>query len=168
MQTPLSSCPPQIISEEQNNQFDKNMFEVNIVSFGYKSGPAPSANMLFDMRFLDNPYWVEELRPLTGLDKAVRDYVTEQSLAKHFLQQLISMTSELLPAMVKRKAKSVTIAFGCTGGQHRSTSIAEYTAEELKRLFPHYTIKIFHRELGEHVRRSEFDCSSPVRQDKTT
>lgn len=133
------------------SQTNVNMFEIKIVSFGYKSGPPPNANMLFDVRFLDNPYWVEELRPLTGLDRAVQDYVIEQALAKHFLHAFLSMASEVLPEMSKKKATHVTIAFGCTGGQHRSTSIAEYTAKQLGELFPNYTIKISHRELDGHA-----------------
>ena len=137
---------------------DERMLEIKIVSFGYKSGAPPNANMLFDVRFLDNPYWVEELRPLTGLDKAVQKFVIEQPLAQHFLHSLIAMAKEVLPEMAKRNAKTVTIAFGCTGGQHRSASIAEYTARKLKELFPHYMVRISHRELDGRGSVSEDDA----------
>ena len=139
---------------------NERMLEIKIVSFGYKSGPPPHANMLFDVRFLDNPYWVEELRPLNGLDKTVQKYVIEQPLAQHFLHSLIAMASEVLPEMAKRNAKTVTIAFGCTGGQHRSASIAEYTAQKLKELFPDYMVRISHRELDGRRSVSEDDARS--------
>jgi len=126
---------------------DGMVLEIKIVSFGYKAGPPPNANMLFDVRFLNNPYWVEHLRPLNGLDKEVQDYVIEQPLAKLFLNALMSMADTILPEMAKRKVKVVTIAFGCTGGQHRSCAIAEFTAKKLNEHFPQYMVKIFHREL---------------------
>jgi RNase adapter protein RapZ len=145
-----------------SGQSDESMLEVKIVSFGYKSGPPPHANMLFDVRFLDNPYWVEALRPLTGLDRAVQEYVIEQPLAQHFLHSLIAMASEVLPEMSKRNAKTVTIAFGCTGGQHRSASIAEYTAAKIRELFPRYMVRISHRELDGRASVSEDGERSPV------
>ena len=159
METPLTTIRHRA-TEGAIELSDANMLEIKIVSFGYKSGPPPHANMLFDVRFLDNPYWVEELRPLTGLDKAVQEYVLEQPLAKHFLHSLIAMASEVLPEMAKRKAKAVTIAFGCTGGQHRSASIAEYTAKTLKELFPRYMVRISHRELDGRRSVSEDDARS--------
>jgi RNase adaptor protein for sRNA GlmZ degradation len=123
------------------------MVEIKIVSFGYKAGSAPPANMLFDVRFLDNPYWVEELRPLTGLDKPVQDYVLEQPLSKHFLSCVHSMIVQILPKMAKSGTQSLTIAFGCTGGQHRSVSLVEALARTLKETLPGRVIKLTHREL---------------------
>jgi hypothetical protein len=125
------------------------MLTIDIISFGYKAGPPPEANMLFDMRFLDNPYWVDELRPMTGLDKPVQDYVLEQTLAKQFLVSFLEIVNIVLPAMKERDTKTFTIAFGCTGGQHRSTSFVEYVAKVLKEKLPEsgYMIKLSHREL---------------------
>jgi UPF0042 nucleotide-binding protein len=137
----------QNVSETQHVSTDGVMLEIKIVSFGYKSGSVPHANMLFDVRFLDNPYWVDDLRPLTGLDKAVQDYVMAQPLAQQFLTGLTSLVMQMLPEMDKREAKTLTIALGCTGGQHRSVSLAEFLAKALKRSLPNHIVKISHREL---------------------
>ena len=122
-------------------------FQILITSFGYKAGSPPPANMLFDVRFLQNPYWVEELRPLTGLDKPVQDYVLSQPLAQEFLTSCIGLLELVLPHMEAREMPDFTVAFGCTGGQHRSTSVALAAAEKLRDLFPDYMIRICHREL---------------------
>lgn len=149
-------------------QSDERMLEVKIVSFGYKSGPPPHANMLFDVRFLDNPFWVEGLRSLTGLDKPVQEYVLSQPAAKHFLNALIAMATKVLPEMEYRNAKVVTIAFGCTGGQHRSASLAEYTAKKFRELFPRYMIKISHRELDGRSSLSDDGDRHRVVKDRAT
>jgi UPF0042 nucleotide-binding protein len=129
--------------EKENEQLS-----VTIISFGYKEGPPPNANVLFDVRFLKNPYWVDELRPLTGLDKAVQDYVLEQEAAKDFLQSIIAMMKSLLPQLTELNIYEFTIAFGCTGGQHRSTALAESLSKELKSIFPKYEFACKHRELS--------------------
>ena len=105
-----------------------------IVSFGYKHGLPIDVDLVLDCRFLPNPHWVDELRPLTGLDAPVRDYVLEQPLTNAFLERLERMLGLLLPAYVREGKSYLTIAFGCTGGQHRSVAIAEATGEILKRL----------------------------------
>src|SRR5580658_2531423 len=79
----------------------KGELEVRVISFGYKQGPPPLANVVFDVRFLKNPYWVEELRPLTGRDQPVQDYVLQQPLAQEFLQSLNVMLSKILPKMAE-------------------------------------------------------------------
>lgn len=128
-------------------------FEVTVMSFGYKSGAPPQANVVFDVRFLKNPYWVDELRPLTGLDARVQNYVLEQPLAKDFLESLTELLNKVLPRVAKLKLKEFTVALGCTGGQHRSATIAEALAEILAKNFPHYAIVTVHRELGERAER---------------
>jgi len=104
-----------------------------IVSFGYKHGLPIDVDIVLDCRFLPNPHWVEELRPLTGVDAPVRDYVLAQPLTTAFLERLERMLGLLLPAYVQEGKSYLTIAFGCTGGQHRSVAIAEATAEILQR-----------------------------------
>lgn len=107
--------------------------QTKIVSFGYKHGLPIDVDVVFDCRFLPNPHWVEELRPLTGVDEAVRDYVLAQPLSKSFLDNLERMFGVIMPAYVQEGKSYLTIAFGCTGGQHRSVAIAEQTAKILER-----------------------------------
>lgn len=107
--------------------------QTKIVSFGYKHGLPIDVDVVFDCRFLPNPHWVEELRPLTGVDEPVRDYVLAQPLSKSFLENLERMLGVIMPAYVKEGKSYLTIAFGCTGGQHRSVAIAEQTAKVLER-----------------------------------
>jgi len=121
--------------------------EVTVMSFGYKQGPPPLANVVFDVRFLKNPFWIEELRPLTGLDKPVQEYVLEQPMAQDFLESLSSLLNRVLPKVVEHKVHHYIIALGCTGGQHRSTALVEALAARLKENIPNCTVTIQHREL---------------------
>lgn len=126
---------------------EKSDLEIIITSFGYKQGPPPLANIVFDVRFLKNPYWVEELRPLTGLDHPVQRYVLEQELAQDFLETLKILLGKVLPKMAELKVGKFVIAFGCTGGQHRSATLVEKLALELAEAYPAYKIVKQHREL---------------------
>ncbi|MBA3857601.1 MAG: hypothetical protein C0507_11895 [Cyanobacteria bacterium PR.3.49] len=137
------------VKHNDTNGAETDRLEVTVMSFGYKRGDAPSANAVFDVRFIKNPYWVEELRPLTGLDKAVQDYVLEQLPAQDFLTSILDLTVKIIPQFSHAKVKHFTIAFGCTGGQHRSTTIAENIAVSLARFFPEAHVRVMHRELDE-------------------
>ena len=97
---------------------------IAVVSFGYSHGLPRDADLVFDCRFLPNPHWVPELRPHTGLDTDVRDYVLGQPAAKDFLKKVDDMLGLLLPAYVEEGKAYLTIAVGCTGGRHRSVAIA--------------------------------------------
>ena len=99
--------------------------QTNVVSFGFKHGVPLDVDMVFDCRFLPNPHWVDELRPFTGLDEPVREYVLSQPETDAFLEKLDDMLGLLLPAFVKEGKSYLSIAVGCTGGQHRSVVIAE-------------------------------------------
>lgn len=121
--------------------------QIIITSFGYKQGPPPLANIVFDVRFLKNPYWVEELRPLTGRDNAVQQYVLEQDLAQDFLESMKGLLAKVLPKMAELKVGKFVIAFGCTGGQHRSATLVEKLADELAAAYPDYKVVKQHREL---------------------
>jgi UPF0042 nucleotide-binding protein len=107
--------------------------QVSVVSFGYKHGLPLDVDLVFDCRFLPNPHWVDELRPLTGLDDVVREYVLEQPEANEFLHELEDMFDLLLPGFVREGKSYLRIAVGCTGGRHRSVVIAEELAELLKK-----------------------------------
>ncbi len=105
-----------------------------VTSFGYKHGLPLDVDLVLDCRFLPNPHWVEELRPLTGLDQAVAEYVLEQPVTGAFLTRLERLLALILPYYVQEGKSYLTLAFGCTGGRHRSVAIAEKMAETLDRL----------------------------------
>jgi UPF0042 nucleotide-binding protein len=106
--------------------------QVSVVSFGYKHGVPIDVDMVFDGRFLPNPHWVDDLRPLTGRDEPVRDYVLGQPEARDFLDRLDHLFELLVPAFVREGKSYLRIAVGCTGGRHRSVVIAEELARSLR------------------------------------
>jgi RNase adapter protein RapZ len=119
--------------------------QTTITSFGYKHGLPLDTDLVIDCRFLPNPHWVEELRDQTGLDVPVRDYVLGQPVSGRFLDELMSLLTLLLPAYVSEGKSYLTLAFGCTGGQHRSVAIAEEVARRLRELG--LEPKIAHRDI---------------------
>jgi UPF0042 nucleotide-binding protein len=104
---------------------DVTGLQTSVVSFGYKHGLPLDVDLIFDCRFLPNPHWIDELRPLTGRDQAVRDYVLEQPETGEFLQKLDDLLGFLLPNFVKEGKSYLSIAVGCTGGRHRSVVLAD-------------------------------------------
>src|SRR5690606_18774146 len=106
--------------------------QTRVVSFGYKHGLPLDVDIVLDCRFLPNPHWVDELRPHTGLDEPVRRYVLDQDEAQDLIRHLRELLATLLPAYVAEGKSYLTIAFGCTGGRHRSVAIAEEVAEILR------------------------------------
>jgi RNase adapter protein RapZ len=107
--------------------------QVNVVSFGYKHGLPLDVDLVFDCRFLPNPHWVDRLRPLTGTDPDVREYVMRQPLSNEFLQHLDDLLAMLLPAFQQEGKSYLSIGIGCTGGRHRSVVIAEELGQRLRR-----------------------------------
>jgi UPF0042 nucleotide-binding protein len=120
--------------------------QVSLVAFGYKHGLPLDVDMVFDCRFLPNPHWVDELRPLTGNDPAVRDYVLDQRLSKRFLNELDRLLALLLPAFEHEGKAYLTIGIGCTGGRHRSVAIANELATRLDERG--YPARVHHRDVG--------------------
>ena len=110
---------------------DDRTFTVNIMSFGYKHGMPVSADMVFDARFLPNPFYVEELKKLTGNDPEVRDYVMGHDIAKLFAEEVRGMIEVLIPFYKKEGKFSLSVCFGCTGGHHRSVTLANVLNEKL-------------------------------------
>ena len=106
--------------------------QTNVVSFGYKHGLPLDVDLVIDCRFLPNPHWVEELRPHTGLDDDVRDYVLGFPETGEFLTRLDHLLQLLVPAYVKEGKSYLTVALGCTGGRHRSVAIAEEVGRLLR------------------------------------
>ncbi|TAN21127.1 MAG: RNase adapter RapZ [Actinomycetota bacterium] len=113
-----------IVGLFESADFDPVM-RISVVSFGYKYGIPRDVDLIFDVRFLPNPHWIPELRPHTGLDKAVRDYVLSQGDSIKFLEKLDDLFEFLLPAFEREGKSYLNVAIGCTGGKHRSVVIAE-------------------------------------------
>ena len=105
--------------------------EVRVASFGFKHGVPMEADLVFDVRFLPNPYYVADLRPLTGLDERVRDYVFSYPQTEEFMEKLKSMLRFLLPLYNQEGKTVLVISVGCTGGHHRSVAVAHALAQEL-------------------------------------
>ena len=123
----------------------KNMY-VTVLSFGFKYGIPEDADLVFDVRFLPNPYYDEHLRPLTGQVQAVRDYVMRGTTAEIFLKKLYDMIDVLLPNYINEGKNQLVIAVGCTGGKHRSVTIARALYEHLEAV-GEYGIRIDHRDI---------------------
>lgn len=120
------------ISEQFASSDDPSSFRIEIVSFGFKYGLPLDADLVFDVRFLPNPYYQLDLRPLTGLDQPVFDYVMNHNESEEFYHHLFGLINPILPGY-QREGKSVlTIAIGCTGGQHRSVAFAKRLADDLE------------------------------------
>ena len=105
---------------------------VNVVSFGFKYGLPMEADLVFDVRFLPNPYYIDELRPQTGLDQGVADYVLQSRQAQGYLPRLEELLAYSLPLYVEEGKTALVIAVGCTGGRHRSVAVAHVLAEFLR------------------------------------
>ena len=120
--------------------------EVQVSSFGFKYGLPMEADLVFDVRFLPNPFYVPELRPLTGLDSGVRDYVFSGGQGEDFLHRLEEFVTYLLPRYVDEGKTSLVISVGCTGGHHRSVAIAHALAQRLRE--KSWQVSEQHRDMG--------------------
>jgi UPF0042 nucleotide-binding protein len=120
--------------------------DTSVVSFGFKHGLPLDADLVFDCRFLPNPHWVPELRALTGLDPAVREYVLSSADAKALLARLDDLLELVLPAYAREGKSYLSIAVGCTGGRHRSVVLAEEIGATMRRLG--FSPTVHHRDLG--------------------
>ncbi len=130
----------------------KNMY-VTVLSFGFKYGIPSDADLVFDVRFLPNPYYDEHLRPLTGQVQAVRDYVMQGGTADAFLKKLYDMIDFLLPNYINEGKNQLVIAVGCTGGKHRSVTIARALYEHLEAA-GEYGIRIDHRDIDKDNKKA--------------
>jgi UPF0042 nucleotide-binding protein len=120
---------------------------VDIVTFGFKYGIPLEADIVFDVRFLTNPYWEPELKPLSGLEPSVRDFVLSQPAATRFLELVAELIELTAPAYRAEGKEQLRVALGCTGGYHRSIALAEALAGRLGKL-EGVSVNVFHRELG--------------------
>lgn len=152
-----SKISPRQLREELFLNFESDQstaFHVNVMSFGFKYGVPIDADIVMDVRFLPNPYYVKDLREKTGNDQAVYDYVMNSEMTEEFYQQFIKMLRFVMPGYQKEGKSSVTIAIGCTGGQHRSVALANRIGKALQEK---YSVNITHRDMAkrkETVNRS--------------
>ena len=115
------------------------------MSFGFKYGIPTDCDLVFDVRFIPNPYYIPEMREQTGNDLPVQEYVMKWDVAQEFLEQLIHMVEFLLPNYLKEGKNQLVIGIGCTGGKHRSVTIANKLSEELQR--NGHSVYLHHREI---------------------
>ncbi|MEY3806225.1 MAG: RNase adapter RapZ [Actinomycetota bacterium] len=108
-----------------------DVLQISLISFGFKHGVPMDVDMVFDVRFLPNPHWDDNLRPLSGLDAPVRDYVLSQPLTSEFIERIESLVTLTLPAYLHEGRSYLTIGVGCTGGRHRSVAVTEELAQRL-------------------------------------
>ena len=128
-----------------DNKEYKNLY-ITILSFGFKYGIPNDADLVFDVRFLPNPYYIEKLRPKTGNDKEIRDYVMSHDNAGVFMEKLKDMLDFLIPNYISEGKHQLVIAIGCTGGKHRSVTLANELYERFQKE-EQYGIRIEHRDI---------------------
>jgi len=123
---------------------------VNVLSFGYKYGIPVDADLVLDCRFIPNPHWIPELRPLTGLDDKVKVNVLSNAGVAEFVQSYVSVINQMLPGYLREGKKYLTVAIGCTGGKHRSVSVAREIASTLDGERDGFTVSAHasHRDVG--------------------
>ena len=145
-----SNLSTRALRGELLGMFSKNAaersMEVRVMSVGFKHGIPAEADLVFDVRFLPNPYYVAELRPLTGLDAGVRDYALSSPQSQEFLKKLTDFVTYLLPRYLEEGKAALVIAVGCTGGHHRSVAVAHALAETIRGL--NYPVTESHRDMG--------------------
>lgn len=134
----------------ENGKFDNMM--ISVLSFGFKYGIPEDADLVFDVRFLPNPYYVDELRPQTGMDDGVFNYVMQNQTAKDFADKLEDMMKFLIPNYAKEGKTNLVIAVGCTGGKHRSVTLARVLYDRLH-AERSYGIRLEHRDIGKDALR---------------
>ena len=130
-----SNMKPKDLKEEiskiyANGEVNNNL-TISVVSFGFKHGIPSDSDLVFDVRFLPNPYYVEELRNKTGDDQEVRDYVMDSEISHQFYDKLLDMINFLVPQYIKEGKHHLVISIGCTGGRHRSVTICNLISDEL-------------------------------------
>lgn len=130
----------------------KHQMVVEVLSFGFKYGVPLEANIVLDVRFLPNPYWDEDLRPLTGMDPEVSDYVTNNDQAREFFKHSKAMLKYLIPRYEAEPKSYLTIAIGCTGGRHRSVAMAHEVLRLLRDM--QYDARLRHRDMGKDSSQS--------------
>ncbi len=144
----LSSCLEKFVPE-----MDREQMALVLSSFGYKRGVPVDADMVVDMRFVENPFYYEDMRYLSGLDEKVRTFVLSQPYVMEYLDHLEKCVTDILPLFEKQDKHILRICFGCTGGRHRSVAAAEEMAERLRRRG--HAVRIYHRDITRELQDIE-------------
>ncbi|PKM50915.1 MAG: RNase adapter RapZ [Firmicutes bacterium HGW-Firmicutes-7] len=126
---------------------------ITILSFGFKYGIPSDSDLVFDVRFIPNPFYISELKAKTGNDQVIKDYVMGWDVTKKFLEKLEDMISFLLPNYIKEGKNQLVISIGCTGGKHRSVTMANALYENLQA--KEYSVNIHHRDIAKDARRGK-------------
>ena len=134
-----------IANEILSPKDERRRLALTLLTFGFKNGPPRDADLMFDVRFLPNPHYLEDLRPLTGLDQRVVDHVESGELASEFYRRVLGLLDFLLPAYVAEGKSHLTIAIGCTGGRHRSITVANRIARHLSER-DDIAVRVVHRD----------------------
>jgi len=128
---------------------------INIMSFGFKNGIPEESDLVFDVRFLPNPFYDPELKPFSGLDKLVRDYVMNHDVSNRFLESLINMLDFLIPHYISEGKNQLIVSIGCTGGRHRSVALAGELQQALAAR--EYVAEIHHRDIHKDFAKKQGD-----------
>lgn len=142
-----SQMKPKELREKILTEFSANrqtIFTVNVMSFGFKYGIPIDADLVFDVRFLPNPHYIESMRPKTGLDEDVSKYVLKWNETTKFLEKVTELLAFMLPHYKREGKAQLVVAIGCTGGQHRSVALTEYIAHHFEK---DYETRITHRDI---------------------
>jgi len=136
----------QFVTSLYREEKGKKLMTVVLISFGFKSGTPQNVDLLFDVRFLPNPHFVSELRPLKGTDKKVSRYVLQKKMTREFLRKVRALIDFLIPHYIQEGRPYLTIGIGCTGGNHRSPALVE----KMKDYFKKYPVQVsvVHRDIG--------------------
>lgn len=124
---------------------------VNVVSFGFKYGVPVDSDLIFDVRFIENPFYIDELRPLSGQDEPVRNFVLGNEVTKEFLVKVLDLLKFLIPHYIEEGKRQLIIGIGCTGGRHRSVAITEEISRQLR--YAGHHVSTYHRDTEEDVSR---------------
>ncbi|NFE73987.1 RNase adapter RapZ [Clostridium botulinum] len=146
------------LREKMNEHYGDNIesekqLSITVLSFGFKYGIPVDSDLVFDVRFIPNPFYILELKQYSGNDKSVKDYVLKQEETITFVEKLQDMLEYLVPNYIKEGKRQLIISIGCTGGRHRSVAIANEIYERLNK--GNYKAKIEHRDVGEDLHRGE-------------
>ncbi|KRM93472.1 RNase adapter RapZ [Lentilactobacillus senioris] len=151
-----TNTSPRELREEIMHSFeavnDTHPFHVEVMSFGFKYGLPLDADIVMDVRFLPNPYYDLKMRYETGLDEDVREFVMNSTGAEQFYEQLYNLIASTLPGYEAEGKASLTIAIGCTGGQHRSVAISQRLANDLAQKYP---VNVTHRDINRHKEKED-------------
>ena len=136
-----------------DGEIPQKQLAITVLSFGFKYGIPVDSDLVFDVRFIPNPFYIPELKPHSGNDKPVKDYVLQQEESKVFLEKSVDMLKFLIPNYNKEGKRQLIISIGCTGGRHRSVAIANAIYENLKD--SNYNVYVEHRDIKEDVHKGD-------------